>query len=514
MKNDSTGSNPQTASASLVRWAVLTWMVGIAAFHIGSALAGRPIYRDIHLGTALEYAKGSINLLKPVVVGFNLNNTPTPQELPAWQAATALLFKVFGTWFGWANVVSMLVFFSCLYPLYRLAEDFGGSDTAWWTLLLFLAQPMVFIYAGEGSPDGLSISSAVWFMFFATKLWSEGSVIWLLLTIAAGMLAAVFKLPFFTAAGFGCCFMTLKEHWKRKAVIARFAVAAIMIGAGFYVWAKYMNYCYAQAELPFVDLRLSNSETSQWFFGDLKYRLSPGVWIKGAWRVFMAHFGSFALAALFLLSFLLKSPSRLARWWLLGGVLTTFIFFHVVLHHDYYYLMFAPAVAILSASVATHLESALSGLVPGKERCGLLIILFCLGLSTLQGIIGRNAILFFDSYPYAMSEIIKQHTSQTDKLLIQGGGWGGELLFLANRNGLSIWDTRLLEDRAVYDRLRRLGFNKLVMVSETPMLTAIRHTRDTSPVMKRESYQALMTPVVDSMPTIVETDDILIKDIP
>src|SRR5207248_1719493 len=72
MKNDSTASNRQTASASLVRWAVLTWMVGIAAFHIGSALAGRPIYRDIHLGTALEYAKGSINLLKPVVVGFNL----------------------------------------------------------------------------------------------------------------------------------------------------------------------------------------------------------------------------------------------------------------------------------------------------------------------------------------------------------------------------------------------------------------------------------------------------------
>jgi hypothetical protein len=514
MKEDQTSFQSESKSVDLVRWGVLLWVIGIAVFHLGSAFKNRAIYRDQHLGTALEYSKGSINLLKPVVVGFNLNNTPTPQELPIWQAATALAFKLFGTWFGWANVVSLALFFSCLYPLFRLAESFGGSGTGWWTLLLFLAQPMVFIKSGEGGADGLSIATTVWFMFFATKLWSEPTAMWLVLTIVAGTLAAVFKLPLFTAAGFGCCFITLKDHWAKKDVVLRLALAAMVIGAGFYFWQRYVNYCYTQAELPFVDLRMSNPEEFRWFFGDLKYRLSPEVWVKGAWRVLMALFGSFLLAALFLLSFLVKSSSRLAQCWLLGGMLTTFIFFHVVLHHHHYYLMFAPPVAILCATVATRLRTALIDLAPGRGRYAMLIMLFSLALSTAQGILGEHVVQFFDGYPYAMSKVIKQYTRETDKLLIQGGGWGGQLLFLADRRGLTIWNTTLLEDHSVYERLRQLGFNKLVMVSETPMLTAIRHTHETSATMKRESYEAATTPIVKTLPTIFQNEDILIKELP
>ena len=514
MKEEQPSLEIETRSGYLVRLAVLLWVMGIAAFHLGAAMKGRSIYRDQHLGTALEYSKGPINLLKPIVVGFNLNEAPTPQELPIWQAATALVFKLLGTWFGWANVVSMLLFFSCLYPLFRLAESFAGSGTGWWTLLLFLAQPIVFIGAGEGSPDGLSIATTVWFMFFATKLWSDPTVLWLILTIVAGTLSAVFKLPFFMAAGFGCCFMTLKDFRAKKDVVLRLALAAVVIGVGFYFWQRYVNRCYTQAELPFVDLRMSNPEEFKWFFGDLKYRLSPQVWIKGAWRVLTTLFGSFLLAGLFFLSFLVKSSSRLGRWWLVGGMLTTFIFFHVVLHHSHYYFMFAPPVAILSAAVATHLETAFIALAPGKERYAIIIVVFSLALSTVQGILGQHVFLFLDDYPYAMSKVIQQYTRQPDKLVIQGGGWGGQLLFLADRKGLTVWDTKLLEDHSIYDRLRRLGFNKLVMVSETPLLTAVRHAHETSGTMKRESYEAATTPIVKTLPTIFQNEDILIKELP
>src|SRR5438477_5605063 len=90
-----------------LKWAVLGCVAFITVFHLGSAAVGRSIYRDIHLGTALAYSKGPINLLKPVVIGFNLNDTPTPQELPVWQASAGLAFKLFGSWFGWANLVSL-----------------------------------------------------------------------------------------------------------------------------------------------------------------------------------------------------------------------------------------------------------------------------------------------------------------------------------------------------------------------------------------------------------------------
>lgn len=514
MKEQPDGSSKAPTFRNLIRLAVVLWILGIVGFHLGCAALGRPIFRDQHIGTALEYAKGSINILKPVIVGFNLNNAPTPLELPIWQALVALVFKVFGTWLGWANVVSLALFFSCLYPLFRLAERFAGAETAWWSLLLFLAQPVIFVYAGEGSTDGFSLSTSIWFMFFATKLWEAQKLKWLFLTTVIGALAAVSKLPFFTAAGFGCFFMTIAQHRSNKRAILYLGMAALTIGAAFLAWSRYTDYCYAQAEFPHFHLRLSDPEAFWWWFGDLKYRLSPGVWIKGAWRIFTAHFGSFFLASLFFISFFLRSQSRLARWWLLGGVLTTLIFFHLVLHHEHYYLLFAPAVAMSCATVAVHLEAGLKALAPQRESGAMLVILLCLAFSTLQGVIGRNTVLFLDSYPYVMANVIKQHTTPTDKLLIQGGGWGGELLFLADRKGLSIWSTKLLEDRATYDRLRQLGFNKLVMVSESPMLTAIRHTHETSAVMKRESYSAQTTPIADTMPTVIQTEDILIKDIP
>jgi len=44
-------------------------------FTFGVRRAGHPQYRDIHLGTALEYAKGKIDILRPVIVGFNATNS-------------------------------------------------------------------------------------------------------------------------------------------------------------------------------------------------------------------------------------------------------------------------------------------------------------------------------------------------------------------------------------------------------------------------------------------------------
>src|SRR5215471_11239082 len=77
----------------------------IVVFHLTNALLGRSFFRAQHLGVALNYAHGSIDLLRPVIVGFNATNTPTAQEFPLWQAIAALVFKVTrSTWYGWANL--------------------------------------------------------------------------------------------------------------------------------------------------------------------------------------------------------------------------------------------------------------------------------------------------------------------------------------------------------------------------------------------------------------------------
>ena len=112
---------------------VLTLFALIVAFHLGSALLGRPLFLALHMGPALEYARGPIDLLRASVVGFNATGTPTAQEFPLWQAAAGLAFKATGsTWLGWANLVSLLLFATALRPFFRLARRSLGDRVAWW----------------------------------------------------------------------------------------------------------------------------------------------------------------------------------------------------------------------------------------------------------------------------------------------------------------------------------------------------------------------------------------------
>ena len=132
----------------------------IIAFHVGFAITGKSMRRDSHLGTALEYAHGPINLLRPVMVGFNATGTPTAQEFPVWQAAAGLAFKVTGsTWYGWANIVSLLLFSTALWPFFQLARQYIGERAAWWSLAFFLAQPIIILTSGQAATDGFCLAT-------------------------------------------------------------------------------------------------------------------------------------------------------------------------------------------------------------------------------------------------------------------------------------------------------------------------------------------------------------------
>src|SRR5208282_3109587 len=123
------------------------------------------------------------------------------QELPLWQMAAGLAFKWFGPWWGWANVVALVLFLPCLFPLFQIARLFLDERCAWWTLVFFLAEPLVFLYAGTASTDGFSLAITIWFLYFGMRLLRSPDWKWLLVASATGSLAAVSKLPFFMAAG-------------------------------------------------------------------------------------------------------------------------------------------------------------------------------------------------------------------------------------------------------------------------------------------------------------------------
>ena len=518
------GPDVNATQPNPVRWpirlAVLIFLVTCIAFHISMAWKGYSNYRDQHLGTALEYAKGKIDLLHPTIVGFNAGNTPTPLEFPIWQACAAILFKAFGNWLGWANITSLLFGLGTLWPIYQLAKAYSEERTALWTLLFYVSQPLVFVYTGQGGTDGSCLTFAVWFLYFADLIFRTGQVRWLLPTVLSGTLSAVTKAPFFFCVGLASFFLFLlygKRDIRRWLML--FVIGIVPLGV-FALWTAHTSSVLALAEFPFVDLRLSAGEDGGqfmqfWFFGDWQHRLAPANWIKGGWRFLNAELGSFAFLG-FMLWGAIFSKNRSAQLLFLSGSLTTLVFTHLVLHHNHYYLMFSPAVAMLCGWAADRLEATLVKQSEGIAASAIFVGAFTgiLFLSTVQGLVGMKIAGVADPYPHRIAKTIQEYTSVSDKLLIQGGGWGGDMLILSDRRGLSIWDTKFLEQPQNLNRIRELGFTKLVMISESPLLLAVQQTNPGQANQQRDLYVKHLSPVADPWPELFRTDDLLIKEIP
>jgi len=214
----------------------------VVVFHIGSVLRGKGQMRDMHLGTALHYAQTKMDLADTVIVGFNATGTPTVQELPVWQMAAGLAFKIFGTsWWGWGNVVSLALFLNCLFPLFQIARMHLDERRAWWTLIFFLTEPLVFLYAGTAGTDGFCLSTMVWFLYAGAMLVREPGFKWLAAACAFGTLAAVSKLPFFMAAGIALFFVVLWQHGFCFKRIFFLAVAGGVSGGLFLIWTHYTD---------------------------------------------------------------------------------------------------------------------------------------------------------------------------------------------------------------------------------------------------------------------------------
>jgi hypothetical protein len=500
----------------------------IFAFHIGGALLGKPLYRASHLGTALEYAHGSIHPLSPVIVGFNATGTPTALELPVWQAAAALAFKLArSTWYGWANLVSLLFFATCLWPFLELATQYVGQRAAGWALAFFLAEPLIVIMAGEAATDGLCLAAMLWFVFFADRMIRTGNAWWWWPAAIFAALSALLKLPLLFAAGlFTLCLPPANglRQWRSWALLA--AVGAVA-AAAFALWTRHTNWLAAQALYPYTELRLSHSPwIVNWFFGDLHYRLSPGPWIKGGWRFLHATMGSLPLSALLVMA-LLRPGNPLPKLWLLAALPTTLLFTHLVLEHWHFYLMCTPAVAMLCGATLARWENFWAHEMPlpalRMALAGVVLI-----FSAVDGVVAMKVAGDYDYFPQQMGAEIVRHTKPGDRLLVYTCDpiWGGEVLFRSGRRGLCVPILQgepngptpkglfdLLGNPADLNRLRSLGYNKVVLISESPVRYAVAASNPGSKRI-RARYPEKLPPTVQAWPEVYRTEDVLIKGIP
>lgn len=496
---------------------IVALLIGfIACYHIGTALKGQARFRDQHLGAALHYAETKISLANTIIPGFNATETPTIQEFPVWQMAVGAAFKLLGTWWGWANIVSLLLFLTCLYPLFQAVKPFYGERIAWWALACFLSQALIFLYAGEAGTDGLCLAAALWFWFAAVRLLDAPGK-WFVPAVLFGTLAAVSKLPFFMAVGLASFFLLLKVRGFQFRAIAMLAMVGGLSGIFFLVWTRYTDSLQAGAVFPYLDLRLSAPPTNGtsmafWYFGDMHYRLNPGNWIKAAWRLGGAAFGSFALIPLCGLALLGRWVNPAGKFLLLGSFVTTLVFTHLILHHYNYLMLFSPAIAILMAAAWNKIEQLASerGFHPRLTTAAIAMVIF---LALFQGLMSLRA-FSFDKFPDRIIATMREHTAPTDRLIVINGGWGGEELICTGRKGLSMWNAKAFEDPEKYAQLKKLGFNKMVILSESPYQNAIQIVNPGQTGIPRIFAKKFLTPLVEGWPTVYATEDIIIKEIP
>jgi hypothetical protein len=485
---------------------VLLWL-----YAIGWALIGYPIYRDQHMGAALEYASNGIDLLRPVIVGFNANGTGTPQELPLWQAAASIGLNLFGGWWGGATIVSLLLFTVFLPAFYQSAKWETNAAFAWLAVALLLAQPIVFHLAGGAQTDGFSLALLLAFIWSTELLRRKpGLGRWLACALLTALLA-VTKFPYLMTGGFAALLMLLWHRAPLKSWLL-LAGAAGVAAAAFIPWNAWCNAEIGRALFKYRPLTIS--ENPQWFFGDLAYRLDPANYIKAGWRSLSCLWGSFVLVGLTLYGLWLR-PKSLGSALLIGALVTTLVFTKLVLIHRHYYLMFSPAVALLNAYAVYELWQRLRDLSAIKSLLASAAVLVLMTLSLLQGLMQIEALtLTADPHMQSLAGKVAQHTSPDDRLIVINGGWGGDLLILSERRGMSIDSTAVAENAHTRARLQQLGYNKLVVASESPLLHAVQMANPGEGDLERIVWPLLVTPEVMGWPLDYKSDDLLIVTIP
>lgn len=498
-----------------VTWAILASLLAILAFHQICAAWGYPFYRAQHVGTALIYARGSIDLARPVIAGFTANQAPTPQELPLWQAAVAVLFRVLGESLGWALLVSWLVLVASIPPIYGLARAYGGADLARWAVLFFLLQPLVFFHGAMAATDGMCMALTVWFIYFADRHIRTASIPVWLGAVAFGALSAVTKAPFFFAAGVASVWLLVQQR-ARPARWLSLAVAGGLAGLALMGWNHHCETCYAQAEFPLMELRMRvNPVIVHWYFGTLADRFNILNWGQAGWRILNACFGSWALAGLALVG-LLQPPARVSRAWLLGAFAAIVVFFHIIVvaAHRHYYLMISPAIAIMCACGLEYFRLRQPSFPAGARRvlgasAGLVLV-----LALIQGFFGMEEQLRFDRYPRSVASRIQQQTRAEDRILTHGLGWGAPIWSPTDPQMLSWGDLNALAETKIVARLKELGYNKLVVVNESPLGHALQQINPGESDRKRKLPTTQLPDKVGAWKTAYEDEDLLIKLLP
>jgi len=513
-----TASSPFSKNNRDLIFLVVLFAIGLTVFELWLATTKHDNSRDQHLGTAVVYARGHIDLMRPVILGYNANGAPTPLEFPIWQAVTAIFMKAFGIWYGWGNVTSLLFFFGSLWALFDLCRRENSERAGWWAVFFSLIQPLSLVCGGQAAADGAAWAFAMWFIYSAYRMMNEGKWRWWFLAVLVGSLGAMTKAPFFMTAGLTTFFWLCLRHRTSVRAWAFLASSGVISTLFFLAWNYHCHKVYKEAEYPYWELDTFggiHTKIYKWYLGSMAYRLNMHTWKRLGWHLYNMVFDGSALAFLVIASVWFRRS--LAAWvWLLAAAMTTEVFPILIVEHSHYLFIFAPAVAWLCAVAAVELEPGIWNLLKAATttRC---IILLSTFLCSLPGLCMLMRATLPDSYNQEIADLIEQHTSPDEKIIVWGQIWGSPFL-RAHRDGLTGgagfttagW---LDDDPQKLERLKQLGFRKIVVIKPSPFTVAVTEASG-GEIETPDDLHKVLPPKARNWPVAFETPQLLIVQIP
>jgi hypothetical protein len=489
------------------------------SFPLWLAIKGVPLYRDLHFGGAVYMSQDSITLFSPVIPGFDLAQKPVPQEPAIWQALTAGLFKLLGPFPGWANLVSSLAFCSVYFPIFWIATTYYNKRVAWLSVLCLSTQALVFVWSGMASTDSFSVALSIWWFYFLIRYARKGGPQYLTLCVICAPLAATAKPPFFLAVAVAGILQMFPWRDKQLRLATGLLVSGSIALIGFIFWQYYCNIRLGELVYPKKELRLSfNPEMWGWYFGGWSERLSPDLWLKSIYRTSNMLLGGYLMVSA-LIGGIVIDRGGFATKWLMGFGLSFLIFTNLVLFHQHYYLMLSPPVAILTAITLNFIVDRISKSHSERENSAkirviiTIVAVFTLVLNLAQGLVSSRVWMALDTYPETVAEVIRNQVSPSERILIAHGGWGGDILIRSNRSGYSLGDFSLLESEEFMQIARDLGYKKLVMLSESPMVAAFRQSNPGQSGANRLTWSSYAPCFTDNWLLVFQNEDISIREI-
>jgi hypothetical protein len=401
---------------------------------LGQPLIEHQTFRQTQTAfTARIFAEDGIDLLHPQlpVLGPPFE---VPLELPLFQAGAAILIDLGLPVDTGVRVAGLLTFLASAFLLWRVARRLASDRAAAVAVVAYVASPLSLIYGRASTIDYLAIAATLAWVDASTRWLEDKRWRWLVIGIAAGVVATTVKLPTFIAwPALVLAFGADRRIPLRLPALAGLSVlVAVPLAAGL-GWTAYADAI--KAPQPFA-ADLTNRALLTWNFGPLAQRLDPGAWatIGGVAALFVVGLGWLPVLANVPRSDVARSPRFTTMALLFVSTAPVLIFFNLYARHDYYQIAVAPALCLLIGLGGDALYQRMRGRA-------VLVFAGALAVSVIAtygfwSVAYRGAAA--DNYGFlAIAQELAEHTDPTELAVTIGDDWLPTTLYYAHRRGLA-----------------------------------------------------------------------------